>query len=220
MYAKPLAAFRASQKCERHSSSVGAWLRQGERKAEEIRCQEYDKQVFKQTLSTLRELTTEPDPKRFIPKLKENCSKAGVAVVVEPAPKGCPASGATRWLMPEKALLMLSVRHKSNDHFWFSFFHEAGHLLLHGKKLLFIEVEGEFDGKMEDEADEFARDILIPPSVASQLSTLPKTTEAVTRLAKRIGIAPGIVVGRMQKEELLPWTHLNGLKVRYAWTHE
>lgn len=30
----------------------------------------------------------------------------------------------------------------------------------------------------------------------------------------------GIVVGRMQKEEILPWTHLNGLKIRYKWTHE
>jgi hypothetical protein len=43
---------------------------------------------------------------------------------------------------------------------------------------------------------------------------------AVVQCASEIGIAPGIIVGRMQKEGWLPWTHLNGLKVRYTWTQE
>ena len=115
---------------------------------------------------------------------------------------------------------MLSLRHKSNDHFWFSFFHEAGHLLLHGKKLLFVDVDDKIDGADEDEADAFAGNWLISPADGARLGILPRTIGGVQAFAKRIGVAPGIVVGRMQKDGLLPWTHLNGLKIRYRWAHE
>ncbi len=147
------------------------------------------------------------------------CASAGVAVVLEPAPHGCPVSGAVRWLTSETALLMLSLRYKTNDQLWFSFLHEVGHLLLHGKRLMFLEVEGELGDDDEVEADAFARDFLIPPGHARRLAGM-RSEAAVVQFAREIGIAPGIVVGRMQKEGWLPWTHLNGLKVRYAWAQE
>jgi addiction module HigA family antidote len=223
-YRQPVAAFRSSAAFQRrdgksYNGAVAAWLRQGEREAGKIFCKPFNKARFEEKLTELRALTNETDPSVFVPKLTALCAEAGVAVVVQPAPKGCPVCGATRWLTPGKALLMLSLRYRSNDQFWFSFFHEAGHLLLHGKRLLFIEIEGEFGGEEEEEADAFARNQLIAPEDASCLAALPKTNAAVTAFARRIGIAPGIVVGRMQKEKYLPWTHLNGLKVRYRWTH-
>ena len=156
------------------------------------------------------------DPTIFVPQLVETCAKCGVAVVIEPAPKGCPVSGATHWLSPEKALLMLSLRHKTNDHFWFSFFHEAGHLLLHGKRLRFIDMEGELGDDQENEANDFAKNLLIPENQAEKLQLLQPSTAGINTFADELGIAPGIVVGRMQKEGLLPWTHLNKLKVRYT----
>ena len=223
-YADPLVAFRASTKQTKEIGAVAAWLRQGERLAENIICAPFDKTAFRQALAQARELTNESAPGVFIPRLVTECSGAGVAVVFIPAPKGCPVSGATRWLSTEKALLLLSFRHKSNDHFWFSFFHEAAHLLLHSKKLLFVDVDvdvdSRIDGDDEDHADSFAADCLISPAQAAQMSAIPKTLDAVRNFAKRIGIAPGIVVGRMQKDGLLPWTHLNGLKTRYRWEHE
>ena len=219
-YADPLVAFRASTKHTKEVGAVAAWLRQGEREAEHIASMPFDKAAFRQALAHARELTNIGDPGVFVPQLMEACSRAGVAVALVPAPKGCPVSGATRWLSTEKALLMLSLRHKSNDHFWFSFFHEAGHLLLHGKKLLFVEIENRIDGEDEQQADVFAGEWLISSANAALLPSLPKSDYAVRAFAKRIGIAPGIVVGRMQKDRLLPWTHLNGLKIRYRWAHE
>lgn len=219
-YRDPLVAFRASAKLAKEVGAVAAWLRQGEREAEHIDCSVFEKALFKHVLSNVRHLTNERDPAVFIPRLVKECARAGVAVVLAPAPKGCPVSGATRWLSADKALLMLSLRHKSNDHFWFSFFHEAGHLLLHGKKLLFVDVANRIDGTDEDEADAFAGSWLISPTDAAQLAAVPKTIHGVQVFAKQIGVAPGIVVGRMQKDRLLPWTHLNGLKVRYRWAHE
>lgn len=218
-YIAPLAAFRASQHFEKEPGAVAAWLRQGERRAATIECAPFERKAFRQILNELRELTNEADPAVFVPRLTALCASAGVAVVIEPAPQGCPVSGAVRWLTPNTALLMLSLRYKSNDQLWFSFFHEAGHLLLHGKRLLFLEMEDQLADEDEAAADAFARDFLIPPGKAAQLQQM-RSEVAVRQFATQIGVAPGIVVGRMQKEEWLPWTHLNGLKARYTWGQE
>jgi hypothetical protein len=142
-----------------------------------------------------------------------------VAVVFAPAPPGCPVHGVTRWLTPDKALLALSLRYKTNDQLWFSFFHEACHILEHSRKLLSIEGLEGLDPVLEAEANRFARDFLIPPAQAWSRSTL-RTEAEVVAAADRIGVAPGILVGRMQHEKWLPYSHLNALKVRYAWTEE
>lgn len=217
-YADPVAAFKASDTFKKDGAAVSAWLRAGERGADNIMCKPFVKTAFKQVLHDLRKLSNEPDPRKFVPELQKACADVGVAVVLEPAPKGCPVSGATRWLSPNKALLMLSLRHKTNDHLWFAFFHEAAHLLLHGKKMLFIEVTGLKD-KHEHEANCFARDWLIPHDLANQLLSLDKTYAAVETFAKKAGIPPAIVVGRMQNEKLIGWNMLNKCKVHYKWTH-
>lgn len=217
-YAEPLAAFKASNKFAKDGAAVSAWLRQGERCADEISCQPFDKDHFRQVLSELRALTNEAEPQVFVPALVEACSQAGVAVVFAPTPKGCPISGATRWLSSDKALLMLSLRHATNDHLWFAFFHEAGHLLLHGKKMVFLETKG-LDDEHEQQADKFSRDLLIPPAYATQLPFLGKTYAAVKQFAVEVDVAPAIVVGRMQKEGYLSWDLLNKCKVRYKWNH-
>lgn len=220
-YARPevnaLAAFRASTKFEKQRGAVAAWLRQGELRASSMTCRSFDRRVLKGSLSQIRALSNERDPEIFVKELAGICSQAGVAVVFEPAPKGCPAAGATKWLTSEKALLMLSLRYKSNDHLWFAFFHEAGHILLHSKKMLFLEPYG-LDDAAEDEANEFAADTLIPPEQAKTLPYLPRTKDAVQTFAQEIGVAPGIVVGRMQHDGLLRRDYLNGLKIWYKWS--
>jgi len=215
-YESPLVAFRASKKVVSHVGSIAAWLRQGEREADRLSCAPFDKHRFKSELSAVRGLTLEPDPEKFFPALQQRCAQGGVAVVVVRTPSGCAVSGATRWL-GDKALLQLSIRHKTNDHLWFTFFHEAGHLLLHRKRL-FIERQERIDDDAESEADRFATDTLIPRQHGERLSRVTLSRESVRRFSDEIGIAPGIVVGRMQKQGLLPWSHLNDLKVRYAWS--
>ena len=221
-YAEPLAlaAFKSSPKYEKKVAAVAAWLRHGERVATELECSPFDKSKFKAELHNLRSLTNETDPSAFVPVLTEACARVGVAVVFAPAPPGCPVTGATKWLTKGKALLMLSLRHKSNDHLWFAFFHEAGHILLHGKKMLFLELVGGLDGRNEEEADILARDFLINPGDAAALPFLAHRVTEVTAFSRKIDVAPGIVVGRMQHDGLLPRNYLNKLKVRYSWKEE
>ena len=215
-------AYRASERFEREAGHVAAWLRQGEIAATAMECQSFDAAAFRNLLVELRTLTTQIDPDKFVPELQKRCSEVGVAVAFVPAPKGCPACGVTRWLTPEKALLMLSLRYKRNDGLWFTFFHEAGHILLHSKKMMFVEVSRDgLDNKEEREADEFAQDLLIPPDRLRELASHALITEAVVKqFAAEIHVAPGIVVGRLQNEGALSWSQMAGLKVHYKWDHE
>jgi len=212
-----LAAFKSSASYEKKVGAVAAWLRQGERTATELHCGAFDKAKFRNELASLRSLTNESDPEVFVPRLTDACASVGVAVVFAPAPTGCPVTGATKWLTKDKALLMLSLRYKSNDNLWFAFFHEAGHLLLHGKKMMFLETIGGMQGEDEEQADAFARDFLIAPDDAEFLRHLPHTHATVEDFSESIGVAPGIVVGRMQHDGILPRNYLNKLKVRYQW---
>lgn len=211
-------AYRMSDSASKAFGSIAAWLRFGEIQASNLECNNYSREVFNTNLESLRALTLEPDPDVFVPRLKKLCADAGIAVVFEPTPRGCPASGATRWLAPNKALLMLSLRYKTNDHLWFTFFHEAAHILLHRKKLMFLELNHNGNGDEEAEANQFAADLLIPPRYYDLFRTLANSNAEVNQFAKKIGIPPGIVVGRMQHEGFLPHSQLNDLKVRYAWS--
>ena len=132
------AAFRTSSSYASRTESVATWLRQGELQAEDIDCSGWDPVKFRESLTDVRELTRQKDPTRFIPRLQDICSRSGVAVVVIRAPTGCRASGAVRFLSENKALLQLSSRYLTDDHFWFTFFHEAGHLLLPSQKSLYL----------------------------------------------------------------------------------
>ena len=155
----------------------------------------------------------------FLPQLQALAGAAGVAVVFVPAPPGCRVSGATQWLSPERALIALSLRHQSNDYLWFTLFHEAGHILKHGKKATFVDGLDAVHEEHETEADRFAADQLIPPAAAQKLQGL-RSEQEVKAAAMALGIAPGIVVGRLQHEGWLPRTDLNGLKVSYRWPEE
>lgn len=208
-------AFRGGVNAE--EGALLAWLRMAEVRASQVECEPYDAELFRAALPRARRLTNETNPEVFVPALTEICAAAGVAVVFVRGTPGSKLNGATRWLSPQKAMLGLTLRHKSNDVLWFSFFHEACHILRHGKKLTFIEGLDGLDPELEAEADRFAADTLIPRRWLSSIRNL-RSKSAVESAAIRMGVAPGIVVGRMQKEGWLPWSNLNGLKVRYEWT--
>ena len=218
-YARVLrdAAFRTSPAFESKPSAVAAWLRQGERIAESTDCDVWDAEALRRTLIEVRTLTRVRDPKRFLPTLQAAMAHCGVIVVVLQAPASCRASGAVRWLSDSKALLLLSARHLADDHLWFTFFHECGHLLLHRDTPVFLDEGEEAETALEMEANQFAINTLIPQNYFDALANVRLETLAVVRLATAIGIAPGIVVAQLQRMERLPKNHLNRLKRRYAW---
>ncbi len=209
------AVYRKPQAFHSDPATVTAWLRQGERLAQEIDCAPYNEVTFRAVLKEIRPLTCAPFAVAR-EELPRRCSTAGVAVVIVPELPQTRVCGATRWLTPAKALIQLSLRYNTDDQFWFTFFHEAGHIVLHGKRDAFVDEDEGANDEREDEANRFAMDELIPSAALRHFSMRRGNqymrSEMVTRFAEELGIAPGIVVGRLQFEEQLQRTHLNKLK--------
>ncbi len=210
VYAELVCAFRTSKVYEAKPKVLATWLRLGEIAAQDIYCEPYDRKRLEGALPSLRELTLQ-DADVFYDQLRDICAACGVAVVFVPELTGSRASGVARWLTPAKALIQLSFRYKADDHLWFTFFHEIAHILRHGKTDVWIEATSSPDNPREAEADSFSRDTLIPRAEARELATL-KTLDDVRRFADKIGIAPGIVVGRLQHDGQWPYTQGNQLK--------
>lgn len=213
-----ITSFRKSRAFAAKAESIISWIRQGEIKSKFIKCKPWDQNKLHDALSRLRDLTKIKDPQKFLPILQSICAECGVAVVVLPTPSGSPVSGATLFTEYDKALLLLSFRYLSDDHLWFSLFHEIAHLLLHGKMNIFLEgLETEND-QMEDEANKYAANILIPLQYQSQLKQFTVNNwKSIISFSSEIGISPGIVVGQLQKRGILKYKQLNNLKRKYSW---
>lgn len=212
-------AYRQSKAFESHFGAVSAWLRQGEIMSQSIYCNLYNKDEFYGALQSIRKFTREL-PLDFQDKVVSECARTGVAVVFLPEIKGTRICGATRWVSANKALMQLSLRYKTNDHLWHTFFHEAGHIYLHGKRETFIECDSE-DGAKEKEADEFAANFLIPRGEMRKfVERNDFSIPTIVSFARELEISPAIVVGQLQHKKLLAYNQCNKLKVRLSWKEE
>ncbi len=216
LYSQYAVSFRRSTAFEADPNALGAWLRAGLLRSGAVQAESYNRDRFLAALQEAKHLTRE-GPEVFQPALTDLCAAAGVAVVFVPQLPKSRVSGATRWITSAKALIQLSLRYKTNDHLWFTFFHEAAHILLHGKRSIYLDTS-HHEGPEEAEANRWAGDFLIPPERYDQISRLKVLSKAVIMgFAADVGIAPGIVVGRLQHDDILPRTHCNDLKVRLKW---
>jgi HTH-type transcriptional regulator/antitoxin HigA len=211
-------AYRKSVARAADEFALAAWLRRGEVLAQGVQCSPYDRDKFLSCLNDVRKLTVLA-ASEFQKRLVSVCADCGVvAAFVRELPKT--ASGATRWLSSNKALIQLSLRYKTDDQLWFTFFHEAAHILFHPKKRVFIE-GGPTDEKEEREANAFAAEILIPRERYKQFTSIhhgkPFSKLEIGAFAESLHIAPGIVVGRLQHDGLLPQSHCNELKRKLRW---
>ena len=217
LWGRTQASFRRSPSFKSDPGAVAAWLRKGRIGSFRLRAKAFSPDKFRGVLLEIRALTRNL-PDEFASIVVDKLCNAGVKLVFVPElPKTC-AWGATRWLAPGLPLIQLSLRYKRDDHLWFTLFHEAGHILLHGKRAVFVDTEDSADDKEEREADSFARDFLIPPSDYEKfLRRRSVSCVEIERFARALGIAPGIVVGRLQYDGKLRRDSCNDLKLPIVW---
>jgi HTH-type transcriptional regulator / antitoxin HigA len=156
-------AFRRTRQQQCDVGAISAWLRLGEIEAEKQDCPKYSKSKFEKAVREIRPLMVLP-PEEFQPLMKRLCREAGVILVLLPSIKRAHVSGVARWLNPHKAVIQLSFYGQANDRFWFNFFHEAAHILLHKKDNIFLDEwdgEGSLESEQEREADSWAREFLM-----------------------------------------------------------
>ena len=213
-------AYRHSPTFKSDSFALATWLRLAEVKVAEQVSVDFCEPEFKSALGHVRGLTSEPIGEALRETLRL-CNAAGVALALEkPLPK-TRLSGAAWWLSPRRPIIALSARHMTTDHLWFSFFHEAAHILLHSKKSVFVDGANGGEDEIETEANEWAANFLLPRKEwRSFVNDGVYTAARVRRFAEEQGIAAGIVVGSLQHEKILPWNKLNSLKTKLKWAGE
>ncbi|KNZ70221.1 helix-turn-helix protein [Thermincola ferriacetica] len=211
-------AFRKSGIKDASALSLAAWLRCGEILAQKINTKPFDRDKLKNAIIEFRKLSIKP-PDEFCPVIQEICASCGVALVFVPHFKKTYANGATKWLTPNKAMIQLSLRGSFADIFWFSFFHELGHILLHSKKQVFVTQEKNAENEQQEkEADKFAANELIPDKEYRNFLAKGKITESsIIFFAEKLNIHSGIVVGRLQHDKILKFNQYTHLRTRYTW---
>ncbi|HNP17175.1 MAG TPA: HigA family addiction module antitoxin [Fulvivirga sp.] len=205
-------AFRISLANTKSPHAISAWLRQGEIDAEKLTVKEYNKSAFKEALKEIKKLVNQ-FPDDFAAQLQKLCAHCGVAVSYVPTLPKAPISGASRWYRG-RPLIQLSGRYRTDDRFWFTFYHEAAHILLHGKKEIFLEnVEGtELDKAKEDEADNFAAsNLLTEKQLRIIIDAAPHDPTSIKHYADEFNTSPGVIIGRLQHLQLIPWSLGNEL---------
>jgi len=200
-------AFRISLAQTQGAYAISAWLRQGELQAEKLSVQPFAKKKLEEALVNIKTLMVK-QPEGFFVKLQNICAEAGVKVVHTTCLPKAPMNGATRWIN-DAPLIQLSGRHKRNDIFWFTVFHEIAHILLHGKKDIFLE-EIDYVGKeaeKEAEADRFAADCLLSEAEEQEiLDDKPLSTSKIRSFAEKFHTHPACIIGRLQHKKLIPFS--------------
>jgi addiction module HigA family antidote len=220
-------AYRQTRKFKTREESIAAWVRETELVAGELALADFDEQRLLSSLEELKRFTRIRTEEIMDP-VQKLCASAGVAVVWVPELRNTGISGCARWLSDKKALVGLTLRYKTDDQLWFTFFHEIGHILLHRNKRSFVidnaaedlsdrVVDPEMQ-QYEAEANRFSSDTLIPPrALADFIRKGVFTNDSIHDFAEAVGVGPGIVVGRLQHDEVLARHQGNALKQKLDW---
>ncbi len=216
-------AFRISTPNNISHEAIATWIQAGRIKAKEIETSQFNKKKLKELLPTLKELMNLDDINQTIIKAQELLAQCGVAFVMLPHFKKTKVNGATFWLDDKnKAVVVMSIRGGYSDIFWFSFFHEIAHILLHNKREVFLE-DGCDDPalqKQEDEANEFSRDFLIPKKDFTNFAQEKDFTKVkILQFCDELNIKQSIVIGRLMFEKFISFNdfRLAGLRDQYEW---
>ena len=180
-----------------------AWLQCGEHLVRSITLSEYSEKKLRESITEIKKLIRVKGD--FFTPLQKLCAESGVAVVYTPYFSKTKVNGAVRWV-GSNPLIQLNSRGVYRDIFWFTFFHEIGHILLHGKKDKFIEFNGQHESEKEKDADQFAQEQLIPSAAYKKL--LEKKTLTPTeadQFAQSFGVDLGVLVGRFAHDNLMSW---------------
>ena len=220
-------AYRQTRALKTREESIAAWVREAEIVAKGLEVAEFDEQRLRSSLEELRQLTR-TRAEEIMDPLQRICAGVGVAVVLVPELRNTGISGCARWLTDKKALVGLTLRYKTDDQLWFTFFHELGHILLHKNKRSFVVDNAAEDltdrivdpemQQYEAEASRFSADTLIPPRALTDfIKKRVFTNESIHHFAEVVGVGPGIVVGRLQHDGVLETHQGNALKQKLNW---
>lgn len=204
-------AYRILSEKDSAQLAAGMWIQKVQNESEEIESEKINIKGLSKNLTIIRDMTTK-DPEIFIDELKELLLTFGVKLIILPSLKNSYLHGAT-FLHRNSVVLGITARGRDADRFWFSLFHELGHII---EGHIF---ENEEATEMEEAANLFAKKQLIPDDeydVFIEQAEFNRTT--ITNFANEIGIDKGIVLGRLQNDGHLQFNQFVDMKIKYEIT--
>lgn len=214
-------AFRVANTNNVSNEAIATWIQAVRLKAKDMQTDKFDKKKLKDSLAQIKSLMN-LDIKEAINQIQKILNSCGIALVLLPHFKNTKVHGATFWLDNEKAVIAMTLRGSYSDIFWFSFFHEIGHILLHPKREVFLEnecVDAKLE-KQEDEANEFASETLINEKEYNKFVLKNDfSKESVLSFAEKLEIKTSIIVGRLMHDKIIHFSDskLLSLRDKYKW---
>ena len=157
-------------------------------------------------------------PMEMVEKLKEIFSECGVAFEIVQHFKGAPVQGFIQ-KRKDKVILCMTIRQSFSDIFWFTLFHEVGHLINDDFKNQYIDYQF-IDSKEEQQADNFAKNVLINQEdydLFLENSELNITN--IRNFAISQNVLPGIVIGRIENDRN-DYSFMTQYREKYKWCNE
>lgn len=202
-------ACRKLSETEKSYYALVAWAQRAKLEGRKIETQPINIKALIKLTPEIRKMTV-LSPEEFCPKLRSLLADCGVAIVFLPHIGGSFLHGAT-FYDGKKIILGLTVRGKDADKFWFSLFHELGHIILGHI--------GNAEGTtLEDEAaaDAYSENTLIPQvDFMMYVDSNDINEGTIIEFARKEGIDPGIVLGRLQKYGYVQYNRYKNLKKQY-----
>lgn len=205
------------------NESIAAWMQASKIRATKIVTKAFDKEKLENELAKIKAKMVLDDINESLFEIRDILASCGIAFILLPHFKNTKMHGATFWIEDgKKAIVAMTLRGSYSDVFWFSFFHELGHILLHSKREVFLEdgCDNKALQQQENEANEFSKNFLIPSNEYNNFIAQENFTKtAITKFAKRLNIKPSIIVGRLMHDELIAFGDfkLNSLRDKYNW---
>ena len=206
-------SFRSSTQelSENNTTKANAMVQIAINKALKSNAPKFNKQRFEKAVSYALTLTEKHDD--FYKLIYNAFFEAGVIFIILPNLPGSKINGATKKI-GDNIMLMVNDRRLYADSFWFTLFHEIGHIM-NGDYGISFEKE---TGEQESLADIFAEDSLIPREEYAKFTEQRAFgREAICRFARKVNRDPGIVLGRLQNDMLVDYNDwkLKSLRKKY-----
>ncbi|HEX05529.1 MAG TPA: ImmA/IrrE family metallo-endopeptidase, partial [Bacteroidetes bacterium] len=197
---------------------LALWIRSGEREFDERDFPVFNMLSILDSLSRIRLLVRDTNVASATEDLIRICHEAGIAIAFVPEFKSFPLHGIAYW-RGNTPHVYVNIRGRYHDIFWFTIFHEIGHILLHNSRKIFVDVEKAPKTSIDEkQADEFASDLLIPPNEYELfIDECRLTKSSIISFAEKINTHPGVVAGRLKHDKYLKWNQLNDLRLKLDW---
>ncbi len=195
-----------------------AWQRLCEKETEQIQINNgLNKDLLCKRISDIKALMF-GNINEGVEELQKILCECGIAFDVVKNFRGAPVQGFIKETAEQRIILCLTIRGKRADRFWFTLFHEIAHILNDDYKKHFVDFDSIKD-ETEAKADAFACDTLIDPVLYRKLihSNEPLTWQTIVQYSEIMKVKPFILLGRLQNDGILEWSHYADKHVYYDW---